>query len=80
MWKPISTAPLDGTPVLVAGINNGLALREIAWYGYDYNDVNEEYPGWWYGSGDDYSPGFYFTPITPTHWMEVPELPSELNE
>lgn len=75
-WMPIETAPTDGTRVLVyfhsmANWNH----VEIAWFGVDPNDGDDD-PCWLFGDGDDFSTGYYYTPITPTHWMPLPEAPN----
>lgn len=72
-WKPIETAPKDGTKVLVYDESYGLPQK--AWFGKDH--FKEEYEGWLFGDGDDYSCGLYFTPIEPTHWMPLPKPPTK---
>ena len=71
-WRPIETAPKDGTKVLVYDESYGLPQK--AWFGKDHFD--EEHEGWLFGDGDDYSCGLYFTPINPTHWMPLPKPPT----
>lgn len=72
-WQPIETAPKDGTKVLVYDESYGLPQK--AWFGKDH--FKEEYEGWLFGDGDDYSCGLYFTPIEPTHWMPLPKPPTK---
>lgn len=72
-WQPIETAPKDGLKVLV--YDESFGLPQKAWFGKD--QFNEEYEGWLFGDGDDYSCGMYFTPINPTHWMPLPKPPQE---
>lgn len=76
MWKPIDTAPKDGTQILIcmafdADIRPiqrdifGLFVHRAAWWG---DDV-----GWnVYNSQPCEQPAFF----EPTHWMPIPEPPS----
>ena len=61
-WRPIETAPKDGTMILI-GKRYKMGDRHVtAGCGHDC--------GWY---GEDAEPiGF-----TPTHWMPIPELPDE---
>ena len=60
-WKPIETAPKDGTPVLVA------------WSGLSFHPVVAHYEGCLWGT---LSAGFGFEPLcAPTHWMPLPPSP-----
>ena len=70
-WQPIETAPKDGTKILVNGKFNSV----IAWFGADPNNGNEE-EEWLSGDGDDFSCGYYYTPVDPTHWMPLPNPPA----
>lgn len=73
-WKPIETAPKDGTAVLLflGNFDNTIALAR--WYSPWGNwvrddeqpDPTEEYHG--IGSG------------CPTHWMPLPSPPSDLKK
>lgn len=70
-WKPIESAPRDGTRVLTYDASFGCC---ISWYGKDFN-VNGKH--WLTGNGDDFSTGFYYTPIEPTYWQHLPQPPKE---
>ena len=72
-WKPIETAPKDGTPVDLWG-KNRLSYDQhssrrvnvkfgpvLDWFGQERND-------WQHGRGEDYEP---------THWMPIPVPPKE---
>lgn len=92
MWQPIETAPLNGKPVLLA-FSHPLDSNQIerfvpfdrlpccmGWW---------ETNGWTLpfmeeGTADSYgySSTFYMgqiypLPVTPTHWMPLPEPPNE---
>ncbi len=92
-WKPVKTAPKDGTEVLLSNDSSGLSIG--------YWDSGEEdavdQPGHdagWYGVGIAADPimygrtsssefGFisnlYEETGQPTHWMELPSLPRYMN-
>jgi hypothetical protein len=63
-WQPIETAPVDGTPVL-------LAAAGTVFEGEYKPDAN----GWWLANTDptDYHDG----QVWPTHWMPLPHPPKE---
>lgn len=62
-WKPIETAPKDGTRVLVWSQRIGCV--EICWWdGDDWESMNGLYAP---HCGDE-----------PTHWMLLPSLPQEV--
>jgi hypothetical protein len=67
-WRDISSAPKDGTHILLAWKwNNGTPPRvsEAFWR----NDMPFSSPGvWWYFSGRMFQ--------EPTHWMPLPDSPS----
>lgn len=61
-WKPIDTAPKDGTKILV--VNARWKSYDIArWSGDLWKPQVEEHC---HGGPE---------PIMPTHWMELPEAP-----
>jgi hypothetical protein len=68
-WRPIRTAPMDGTRVLVADKNAAGSWVEAAYYSKD-----GEYEGWfmvnthWTDAVDGQ--------IFPTVWMPMPEPPT----
>jgi hypothetical protein len=59
-WRPIETAPKDGTVLL--GYDNGFG-REIVWWSVPMNE--------WYSDGEPLE--FW----TPTHWMPLPDAPTD---
>ena len=63
-WQPIETAPQDGTQILV--------------FGHDTFAVAEFRNGEWRDMGDIGWGGFY-AEVMPTHWMPLPEPPSNLS-
>jgi hypothetical protein len=74
-WMPIETAPKDGTRILAAcPFREGFDLL-IAWFGRDWNALDDDPPLWLSGDGDGFSVGHYFTPCKPTHWMPLPPPP-----
>lgn len=71
-WQPISTAPKDGTPFLILGMNDGefWEVPEVAYWESDM--PYEGTPGFVeYGNASD---GTYWNP---THWMPLPPKPEE---
>jgi hypothetical protein len=87
-WKPIETAPRDGTAVLLYCPTIESWLRPdvlpnivVGWYGRDLDDDPE---GWYSDIGTmetvyrSEAPYFVRELLNPTHWMALPpELPSE---
>lgn len=82
-WKPIETAPKDGTPILVAHYIHSNDL-----YGYaPWREINVVI-AWWEGGGWEMcfmedgradTEGIssqFFQAIRPTHWMPLPSPPS----
>jgi len=77
-WKPIETAPKDGTWVILAGgtpdashdgridEQEGFQPMTVA----RFNDIRDSY--WEYAS---YDGGFYGEWENPTHWRPLPSLP-----
>lgn len=76
-WKPIESAPKDGTHILVFFNRPHLGVKEVAWDNPHYSEVTPEngiwcvddnkhgpYPLRGYSKGDD------------THWMPLPEPPT----
>lgn len=75
-WKPIETAPKDGTPILLLDRSahygrepKGVAWLVATWRAYESRDCR--HPG---GSWD----AFYgpCSASNPTHWMGIPGDPS----
>ncbi len=71
-WRTIDSAPLNATEVLVYDPTTRKVV--IAWHDVDLNDWSGK-PEWLTGSGDDFSTGMYYTPVTPSHWMPLPDPP-----
>lgn len=77
-WRPIETAPKDGTWVLLFGgrISYGWdgdeppAVVSAQWTGYLNGSIAE--PRWQFAW---YDGGYYGTYDGPTHWMPMPEPP-----
>lgn len=79
-WQPINTAPLDGTPVIVAKIavshsHDGTKLVPMAkphvWWAatarYGKARGGSEREAWFDGNNEQLVP--------PTHWMPIPAIP-----
>jgi hypothetical protein len=67
-WRPIETAPKDGTRILTAGCKYGPAVRVLSWGSGRYNRSTKGYePDWIDG------PTYGFAP---THWMPLPASPT----
>jgi hypothetical protein len=64
-WQPITTAPADGSPILVGAEG---VTPDLAWWA-----ASVWFTGWCCGGqrADMYGPDF-----TPTHWMPLPSPPS----
>ena len=62
-WRPIETAPKDGTQLLlcVGG------WRFIGWWGQQYGNLYP--PSWCEGERGEN--------LQPTHWMPLPDAPEE---
>jgi hypothetical protein len=65
MWQDISTAPKDGTEILVA---IGEKRRVVSWYT-GINRINRRFP-WLCQSGTD-----GWRADVPTHWQPLPQPP-----
>lgn len=70
-WQPIDTAPRDGTPVDLWGVNHlhprktGRRATDVTW-GRVRDWLGNERDDWQHGQGDDFEP---------THWCPVPAAP-----
>jgi hypothetical protein len=67
-WKPIESAPKDGSAVLLTTTEteSDYAICRLG-YWTTYNKIGD-----WYSVSDDCKVG-----ITPTHWMALPEPPDD---
>lgn len=71
-WRPIETAPKDGTRILI--LEEGVYHRIVFWATFYSPFYRGEIEGWWTGS----FPGSDVTlPRDATHWMPLPEPPEE---
>lgn len=68
-WKPIETAPKDGTPILVYDPNPWLDPYSVITVSWD-----TQRKCWSEITGELYA--IYY----PTHWMELPEKPKGFKE
>ena len=73
-WRPIETAPKDGTRVLVAGDDDGGRVAggvvEARWF----RQPQHRMEGWlaFFNEDPAFDPGCF---ISPTHWMPLPAPP-----
>ena len=67
-WQPISTAPKDGTRILVW---NGSYASAVV---YAHNLYKNE-DGWWLEDDGEQWDAFLYS--EPTHWMPMPNPPKE---
>ena len=72
MWQPIETAPKDGTIVFL--FSNGETVRGS--FRVDDGFTGHDFPEWLDDSFDDWTTGYSARPLTPTHWMPLPNPPS----
>lgn len=74
-WRPIETAPKDGTRILVWALHYG-RFRDIAFARWE--DLRPEPSDYW--SDGRLGPGWYVSGasfVEPTHWRPVPDPPQE---
>lgn len=81
-WKPIATAPKDGTLILVNFKSKG--VRAVSWDSPFHDEVTEE-NGIWCVDDDKHGPyglrGYNDDgPTAPTHWMPLPAPPLPASE
>lgn len=75
-WRPISTAPLDGSTVLLLidspehALNDDLYSVSIGSYGVDGGPEND--PTWHFAGWDWCHDSYCRGGGTPTHWMPLP--------
>ena len=65
-WKPIETAPKDGTPILAFKPNE---RRSGSWTAAVYWDDTNHRSGWVFVGGREAE--------CPSHWMPLPEPPND---
>lgn len=83
-WSPISTAPKDGTDILVYYEFATVPIVHIAHYSTDEFDYwkdegfssKDEAIGWWSYVENSVSQHKLEGYNTPTHWMSLPQQPS----
>ena len=79
-WRPIETAPKDGTTILLHH------QAETEWREPECNDVNTVVASWWEEEPDENGelgdwicymdlPRDPACPFKPTHWMPLPDPP-----
>ena len=61
-WRPIETAPKDGTPIIY--FDGRHCIGEAFW-----QDKDEHPPAWWDEANTE--------EVEPTHWMPLPNPPEE---
>ena len=69
-WRPISTAPKDGTHIIAYRPSVPPHIEGMYWAAYEEGDI----PGAWHWSCDGESP----TNNPPTHWMPLPPPPTSV--
>ena len=74
-WRPIETAPRDGTYVLLW--TPGFNVPRIGSFRVDDGFSGNESPLWLDDSYDDFSCGYASTPLSATHWMPLPPPPGD---
>lgn len=74
-WLDIETAPKDGSYIMCCSLDSDV-LPYIAWWGTDPNTRKFNDKEWLSGDGDDFSTGYYYTPVYPTHWMPLHKPPT----
>jgi hypothetical protein len=76
-WKPIETAPKDGTWIL--GINNRGNQAVIIWDNHAINMFSETIPGWIHPFTNGRLSSFWNGACgsVATHWMELPAPPKD---
>ena len=74
-WRPIETAPKDGTRVLLAEPFEGGFEMSVGWWRSYINDSDDA--GWMDGTVQNWAYEEN-TILQPTHWMPLPPIPSSL--
>jgi hypothetical protein len=68
MWRPIETAPRDGTRVLLLSADRRVWPVKIG----EYVDDPPRFTGWVSDNGEE---ELWTHPWQPTHWMPLPDDP-----
>ena len=68
-WRPMESAPKDGTSILVEDARGG--VREVSWFDSWYGD--KESPGWMVANCDEEYGGY----IEAVNWMPMPKPSSQ---
>lgn len=74
-WQDISTAPKDGTAVLLC--IDGDVIGEAYWYSYTDREQDQ---GWWWantGPGDYHADRISIVGPHPAFWMPLPAPPKQ---
>jgi hypothetical protein len=74
-WKPIETAPKDGTEIIGLYYNGGIECIRLMWYLTSEVAIlcgNNQDEAWWSRRSSVTQ-----EIIEPTHWMPLPKLPTQ---
>lgn len=74
-WKPIKTAPKDGTEILITGGEPDYSWDNSEWEPSMVVAVWDKNRKQWHFAY--YDAGVYGMWFNPTHWMPLPKLPKE---
>lgn len=74
-WQDISTAPKDGTYVLLWSPDFGGDVQ-IGSFRVDGGFSGNDDPLWLNNTFDDFSVGYASVPLSPSHWMPLPTPPA----
>lgn len=84
-WKPINSAPKDGTEIIIGFENQGDMFVHVAWW----RDVDEnlellgwekEDTGWWSYTRNSMVQEKLDADKSPAFWMPLPEPPTALKD
>lgn len=84
-WQDISLAKKDGTTYLLMDEKGYVELgswKEDWFMGEQSEDEDTEFKGeegWFSNDGDDYSLGYYYSPINPVKFLDFTLLPGYIN-
>lgn len=74
-WRPIETAPKDGTDVLVMYMHIQTQCVFNAFYACEEDGWDASEAGWWSYEHSEVGRIKLEDWMTPTHWMPLPEPP-----